>query len=58
MPFALEELGSRSLEMVIASWLTGVINSEVREEPGSRWLHDSGLYETIRGEKIATEAVV
>lgn len=58
MPFALEELGGRSLEMVVASWLTGVMNSEVREEPGLRWLLDSGLYEAIRGGRIVTEVVV
>lgn len=63
MPFALEELGGRTLEMVVASWLTRVMNSELWEEDagnsaGSSWLLDSGLYEAIRGGTFATEVVV
>jgi hypothetical protein len=49
------------LELLVASWLTDVMNSALSEETVTadlRWLLDSGLYEAIKNGSVASEATV
>lgn len=57
----LHDLSENSLELLVASWLSELLNSELSQEtapPELRWLFDSGLYDTIKKGSVATEAVV
>jgi hypothetical protein len=47
------------LELLVASWLTDVMNSGLSEETVTadlRWLFDSGLYEAIKNGSVASQA--
>ena len=57
----IEELSGQSLELLVTSWLSVLMMSKLTKEeagPGLEWLFDSGLYESIKGGEIRTEAVV
>jgi hypothetical protein len=48
--FQAEQLGSQSLELIVASWLSQLIHQDVDELDDSlTWLVESGLYEAIAG---------
>lgn len=58
---ALAEIGEDELELVVASWLTDLTNSDALEEgtgSDAGWLLESGLYDVIKGGDVATEVVV
>jgi len=57
----LHHLSGQGLELLVASWLSELMNSELTREtapPDLRWLFDSGLYDAIKKGSVATEAVV
>lgn len=57
----LHEMSEQGLELLVASWLSELMNTELSKEsapPDLRWLFDSGLYEAIKKGSVATEAVV
>ena len=57
----LHDLSGHSLELLVASWLSELMNSELTREtapPDLQWLFDSGLYDAIKKGSVATEAVV
>lgn len=53
-PDAISEYG---LELLVSSWLTDLVEPKSREEISPRlfWLFDSGLYDAIKGGRVATE---
>lgn len=60
-PSSLHGLGEDGLELVVASWLTDLLNSDLsgeKDEPDARWLLESGLYEEVKGGSVATEALL
>jgi hypothetical protein len=60
-PSSLHELGEDGLELVVASWLTDLLNSDLSGEedrPDARWLLESGLYDEAKGGSVATEALL
>lgn len=57
----LTDISEQGLELVVASWLTDLLNSDLsREKVDSdlRWFFDSGLYDAIQRGFVATEAVL
>jgi hypothetical protein len=55
-----DQISSQSLELIIESWLWGIIHSEKSPESldeSQRWLVDSGLYDALAGGKFEYEAV-
>ncbi len=57
----LDEISEKGLELLVASWLSELMNTELSREkapPDMRWLFDSGLYDAIKKGSVATEAVV
>ena len=57
----LEQLSENSLELVLRSWLSNLVSSNLTREtagPGLRWVFDSGLYETIQHGSIETAVAV
>ncbi len=57
----LNDMSERGLELLVASWLSELMNTELSRDtapPDLRWLFDSGLYEVIKKGSVATEAVV
>ena len=54
-----DQISRQSLEMIVASWLAGIIHSEKSPEDveqSQRWLVDSGLYAALSGGKFARGA--
>jgi hypothetical protein len=57
----LNDISGYGLELLVASWLEGFVNSELTKDtadPSLRWLFDSGLYEAIKNGSVAVEASV
>lgn len=54
----LEDLSGYSLELLLSAWVSNVIESNITEEaePELAWLIDSGLFETIKGGSIESQA--
>jgi len=55
----LEALGEDSFELVVSSWLSDLISSELTQDaagPKLRWLFDSGLYEAIKHGSLEIES--
>lgn len=54
-----EQISGSSLQLILASWLSSLVNSNLTPEsapPSEKWLFDSGLYEAIKHGSIETEA--
>lgn len=62
VPFSPDNVSEHGLELLISSWLTDLIDdlglSTGATSPDLGWLFDSGLYEAIRGGRVATEVAV
>jgi hypothetical protein len=57
-PLSREQISDSSLQLILTSWLSFLVNSKLTAEnvpPSERWLFDSGLYEAIRHGSIKTE---
>jgi hypothetical protein len=54
----LEELSEQSIELLVSSWLSDLVGSHVTKEamPELSWLFDSGLYDSVKGGLVETEA--
>ena len=55
----LDEISGYGLELIVASWLEGVVYADLQREtvgPNLQWLFDSGLYEAITHGSVAIEA--
>lgn len=60
-PSQLTDISEQGLELLVASWLTDLLNSDLAREkvdPDLYWFFDSGLYEAIHRGFLATEAVL
>lgn len=61
-PFSPDDVSEYGLELLISSWLTDLVDdpglSKGTAAPDLGWLFDSGLYEAIRGGRVATEVAV
>lgn len=58
---SLQNLSEQGLELLVASWLTNLLNSDLTENAVSGdldWLFGSGLYNAIKRGSLATEAVL
>ena len=54
-----QRISDSSLELILTSWLTALVNSSLSPEgvaPTEKWLFDSGLYEAIKNGLVETEA--
>jgi hypothetical protein len=50
-PIRLERMGDSSLQLIMTSWLSGLVNSKLSPEsaePAEKWIFDSGLYDAIK----------
>lgn len=60
--FSPDDVSEPGLELLVSSWLTGLVNdsglSREAISPDLRWLFDSGLYDAIKGGRVATEVAV
>ena len=57
----LNGLSGYGLEMIMTSWLTGIVHTDLQPDeigPDLQWLFDSGLYEAIAHGSVAIEATV
>lgn len=50
----LDHISGYGFEMIVAAWLTDVINSDAppKEHPHAQWLIESGLYEIIKNGRV------
>lgn len=56
---SLDSISSYGLEMLVSSWITQVIISDLKPEttaPEQQWLFESGLYQAIHDGSIITQA--
>ncbi len=56
--FALREISSYGLEMLVASWLQSLMIADSETQianPQLRWLFDSGLYDAVRNGSFAAQ---
>ena len=53
----LEELSSSGLELLLSTWVSNIIESNITEQtdPELAWMIDSGLFETIKGGSIQAQ---
>lgn len=56
----LREISEYSLELLVNSWLRDVVNLPqlVQDDPGQRWLIESGLYNAIQKGSVTAEPVL
>jgi hypothetical protein len=57
----LNDVSKYGLEILVASWLDGLVNSELTKDtsdPSLHWLFDSGLYEAIKNGSVDVEASI
>ncbi len=58
---SLYDLSEQGLELLVASWLTSLLNSDLTRDtagPELYWLFDSGFYDAAKKGSLATEAVL
>lgn len=62
VPFSPDDISEQGMELLISSWLADLVDDLALPEgagsPDMSWLFDSGLYEAIRGGRVATEVAV
>ena len=62
VPFSPNDVSEHGLELLVSSWLTGLVDDPVLSEgtasPDLGWLFDSGLYDAIGGGRVAAEVAV
>ena len=61
LPWSLNDLSRYSFEMIMTSWLAGIVHTDLQPDkvdPNLQWLFDSGLYEAISHGSVAIEATV
>ena len=61
LPWALNDLSRYGFEMIMTSWLAGIVHTDLQPDkvdPNLQWLFDSGLYEAIARGSVAIEATV
>ena len=57
----LNGLSGYGLEMIMTSWLTGIVHTDLQPDeigPDLQWLFESGLYKAISHGSVAIEATV